>query len=271
MDSGARMWSELLVEQGSAYFSLSDQWDTADTQPSSVSSMDGSTYIRRPLASGEVLLLDSVDSVCRALADWGADNLAKRLAYLASDEDQEEDEIPATLESARAFLEFFSQVKTSAILNLTCSPEGWICAEWDYEDGRSVGLWFIDFDSLMFVAADSNGNFVDIDGDNEIGQRRTITRKLVQAGFFEWVQKHILSAISLQVTTSPDTVGLNPSASPTASLRETLSFSEESMAILRNTFRRTGWSTFTIQNDPLNSTASDNRYPENSLFRRTGN
>ena len=226
---------------------------------------------RRPLVPGEVALFDSVDSVCRALADWGADNLANRLAYLASDEDQEEDEIPATLESVRAFLEFFSQVETSAVLNLTCSPEGWICAEWDYEDGRSVGLWFIEFDSLMFVAADSNGDFVDIDGDNEIGHRRTITRKLVQAGFFEWVQKYTSTASSPQVTVSPDTAGQNQSERVMASLRERLSFSGQSTVVSRNTFQQTGWNIFTSQNDPFNSTESDNRYPENSLFRRTEN
>ena len=147
------------------------------------------TLARRALTPGELAQIDTVNDVCRVLSGWGAGEIAERLTYLASDEDQAADEIPATLASSLGFLAFFSQVSAQAILNLTCSPEGWICAEWDFADGSSVGLWFTDRDNVMSVANDRNGDFVDIDvaDGEETGLRRTVTQRLVQEGFFAWV------------------------------------------------------------------------------------
>ena len=147
------------------------------------------TLARRALTPGELAQIDTVNDVCRVLSGWGAGEIAERLTYLASDEDQAVGEIPATLASSLGFLAFFSQVSAQAILNLTCSPEGWICAEWDFADGSSVGLWFTDCDNVMSVANDRNGDFVDVDAADgeEAGLRRTVTQRLVQEGFFAWV------------------------------------------------------------------------------------
>ena len=149
------------------------------------------TLTRRALTPGELAQIGTVKDVCRVLSGWGVGDLAERLAYLASAEDQAEDEVPATLESSLGFLAFYGQVSAQALLNLTCSPEGWICAEWDFADGSSVGLWFTDCDNVMSVATNPNGDFVDIDvADDNSGQaglRRTVTQRLVREGFFAWV------------------------------------------------------------------------------------
>ena len=129
-----------------------------------------------------------VAAVCRDLRRWGAGEVAERLAYLASAADLAEGEAPATADSARAFGDFFvrAQSQSDAVLNLTCAPEGWLCAEWDFADGRSVCLWFLDAARVMFVAQDCSGDFVALDGDNEIGLRGEITEKLIEAGFLGW-------------------------------------------------------------------------------------
>lgn len=123
-----------------------------------------------------------VAAVCQTLHRLGAGAVAERLAYLASAADLADGEVPATADSARAFLDFFVRAHSAAALNLTCSPEGWLCAEWDFDDGRSVCLWFLDDACVMYVAQDCNGDFVALDGDNEIGPRRAITEKLTQGG-----------------------------------------------------------------------------------------
>ena len=116
--------------------------------------------------------------------------LRERLDCLASATDLADGFVPATVDSVGGFLDFFVRVQSSAALHLTCSPDGWLCAEWDFADDRSVCLWFLEDERVMFVAQDRNGDFVAIDGDNAIGPRREITSKLIQAGFFELLSQH---------------------------------------------------------------------------------
>lgn len=152
-----------------------------------------------------------VAAVCLTLHSLGAGDTAERLAYLASAADLAEGDVPATVDSARAFLDFFVRVKSDAVLNLTCSPDGWLCAEWDFADGRSVCLWFLDYARVMFVAQDCNGDFVAIDGDSEIGLRGELTAKLIQAGFFEWKTPDAAIANSCRNTTLPGIAAPEPS------------------------------------------------------------
>ena len=157
-------------------------------------------------------LTHPVAAVCQTLHSLGAGDVAERLAYLASAADLAEGDVPATVDSAYAFLDFFVRAQSAAgVLNLTCSPDGWLCAEWDFADGRSVCLWFLDDARVMFVAQDCNGDFVAIDGDNEIGSRREITDKLIQAGFLEWKTPDAASANSYRNTILPGIAAPEPS------------------------------------------------------------
>lgn len=156
-----------------------------------------------------------VAAVCQALYRRGAGAVAERLAYLASAADLAEGEVPATADSARAFLDFFVRAHSAAALNLTCAPEGWLCAEWDFADGRSVCLWFLDAVRVMYVVQDCDGDFVALDGDNEIGPRRAITEKLIKAGFFEWKTPDAATENSCLSTTLPGIAAPAPS-DPTA-------------------------------------------------------
>lgn len=168
---------------------------------------DAALRYNTPLLS----LTHPVAAVCQTLHSLGAGDAAERLAYLASAADLADGDVPATVDSARAFLDFFVRVQSAAALNLTCSPEGWLCAEWDFADGRSVCLWFLDDARVMFVAQDRNGDFVAIDGDNEIGPRRELTPKLIQAGFFEWKTPDAAIANSCRNTILPGIAAPEPS------------------------------------------------------------
>ena len=158
-----------------------------------------------------LFLTHPVAAVCQTLHSLGAGDAAERLAYLASAADLADGDVPATVDSARAFLDFFVRVQSAAALNLTCSPEGWLCAEWDFADGRSVCLWFLDDARVMFVAQDRNGDFVAIDGDNAIGPRLELTPKLIQAGFFEWKTPDAAIANSCRNTILPGIAAPEPS------------------------------------------------------------
>ena len=95
------------------------------------------------------------------LREMGEDELADRLDYLASDEDLDPGESPATAESAQGFFEFFTSVESDSKVGLACSPEGWIVGEWQwFPDKRSLTVWFHDAESVGFVATNKNGEFV---------------------------------------------------------------------------------------------------------------
>ena len=121
------------------------------------------------------------------LREMGEGELADRLDYLASDEDLDPGESPATYESARGFFEFFTSVKSDSKVGLACSPEGVISAEWRwFSDERRVGIWFRDDEKIIFSALDRDGKFVDMEERNKITDRCLVTPKLVDAGLFFW-------------------------------------------------------------------------------------
>lgn len=112
--------------------------------------------------------------------EMGEDDLADRLDYLASDEDLDPGESPATDESARGFFEFFTSVESEGNVGLGCSPEGVICAEWRFQDKRAVGIWFLDAERVRFSAIDKAGELVDIKQRNKIADRSEVTKALVE-------------------------------------------------------------------------------------------
>ncbi len=139
---------------------------------------------QRPLPPDAIALLRSVAEVCDVLHGWGRPDLADRIAYFASDEDLDDGDVPVTLESAWGFLAFFGAVESEGEIRLTCSQEGWICAEWDFADKRDAGLWFLDADRVMFSAANRDGKFIDIPGGSKITSRQVIMQKLASDGLF---------------------------------------------------------------------------------------
>ena len=129
----------------------------------------------------------SVAEISALLREKGEDELADRLDYLASDADLEPGDVSATAESARGFFEFFTSVESDSKVGLACSPEGWIVGEWRwFPDKRTVGIWFLDADLVLFSAIDKKGVFVDIEERNKFTERSRVTNTLVDKGLFAW-------------------------------------------------------------------------------------
>ena len=130
----------------------------------------------------------SIPEISALLREMGEGELAERLDYLASDEDLDPEDVPATSESAQGFFEFFSSVQSEGNLGLGCSPEGQICAEWRFQDRRAVGIWFLDAELVRFSALGTDGEFVDIQERNRVADRCEVTKALVeiQQGLFNW-------------------------------------------------------------------------------------
>ena len=133
----------------------------------------------------------TIVEISALLREMGEDELADRLDYLASDEDLEPGESPATDESARGFFEFFTAVKCDSKVGLACSPEGCIVGEWRwFPDKRGVSIWFLDAERVGFTANRKNGDFVALDGQSNITTRSTLTASLIQEELFSWRPKH---------------------------------------------------------------------------------
>ena len=135
----------------------------------------------------------AVDLVCDFLRRQGHISLADRIGYFASDDDLDDGDVPLTPASSRGFLRFLDAVKTDGDLDVTCTPEGWICATWSFSDKRRAAIWFIDESQVMFAAKDKDGSFVEIDGGSEKGSSSEIMVRLVDAGLFRWRQSNTTS------------------------------------------------------------------------------
>ena len=149
----------------------------------------------------------TIDEICAALRARGWPALARRLAYFASAEDLEPGDVPLTLDSALGFWEFFSAVDSEGKLRTGCSPEGWLCVHWDFEDDRRVSIWFLDSRRVRFAAKGGNGQRVKVDGGNA-GSLAVVTEKLVEAGLFTWQQETLDRKNWRPSTTLPDTAGV---------------------------------------------------------------
>ena len=143
-----------------------------------------SSKYQRPLPVSQARKIDDIDMVCDVLRSWDFFDLADRLAYFASDADLEDGDVPLTLESAQGFLAFFGAVETDGEIRMTCTQEGWLCAEWEFADKRDAGLWFLDAERIMFTATNRSGKFIDIRGGSKIAPRGVITKKLASEGIF---------------------------------------------------------------------------------------
>ena len=127
----------------------------------------------------------TIAEISALLRDMGEDGLADRLEYLASDEDLDTGESPATDESARGFFEFFTGIKSESKVGLACSPEGWIVGEWQwYPDERSLTVWFLDSDRVGFVATNEKGEFVSREWNGKTASHSEVKAALAPEGLF---------------------------------------------------------------------------------------
>ena len=209
----------------------------------------------RPLSPDEMKHIRTVSDVCNVLRVWSEDDLAARIAYFASDEDLEDEDIPITDESACGFLSFFGAVKSEGRVSLTCSPEGWLCALWRFSDERRASLWFLDVNRVMFAATNANGDFIEIDGGGDVGNSQEVMTKLIEAGLLTWDLDMPNSGSFHPFTMSHDTVvsGLLPKMDYQQRMRF---YSERTK--MNVTFPPTGWNTSTPQTDDSRLTALSN-------------
>ena len=180
---------------------LQSEYEAASSQ---ISEIGMGFLIRRPLPDYSIDALATVDEVASVLADWGQPGLATRIEYFASDQDLGEEELPLSMTSAREFLKFFGALETAGVLSLACTPEGWIFAQWEFDDPRSAGVWFRDDHQVIFAATRLNGQLVSIDGDREIASRFAVMEALVHAGIFTWYPDLKSTTSSTLTITSPD-------------------------------------------------------------------
>ncbi len=149
----------------------------------------------------------TIDEIGAALTARGYPALARRLAYFASDADLEPGDVPLTLASALGFWAFFRRVDSEGRAFTGCSPEGWLCVEWDFDDQRGVSLWFVDDQQVRFAAKGADGQWVKVDGGNA-GSLAVVAEKLVEAGLFQWNQETADGKNWQLGTMSPDTAGV---------------------------------------------------------------
>ena len=209
-----------------------------------VVSAAGRTESKAPLSptSYAVRYALTAEDVCGLLRDSGESALADRIAYFASDEDLSEGDIPVTAESARGFLSFWGKVRSDGRISLTCSQEGWICAEWTFTDRRGASLWFLNDEQIMFAASDVSGNFVEVVRGSEIASCDVVAAKLVEAGLFAWSLNRLANTSSYPVITFSD-IADRVTSTPSVSPRPTPSaFATENF-----TYQPVGWNTSTTQ------------------------
>ncbi len=149
----------------------------------------------------------TLDEIGAALTARGCPALARRLAYFASDADLEPGDVPLTLSSALGFWDFYRRVDSEGRAFTGCSPEGWLCVEWDFDDQRGVSLWFVDDQQVRFAAKGADGQWVKVDGGNA-GSLAVVAEKLVEAGLFQWNQETADGKNWQLGTMSPDTAGV---------------------------------------------------------------
>ena len=147
----------------------------------------------------------TIDEICAALRERGWPALARRLAYFASTADLEPGDVPLTAASALGFWSFLNMVDSDTRVELGCSAEGRICADWRFADARTASIWFLDAERARFAAKDAKGRWVDPDSGGDTAGLEELAAKLVTAGLFNWHPKLIAPRNSTPDITLPDT------------------------------------------------------------------
>ena len=138
--------------------------------------------------SAKALYRIEVQRWLRSLDAQGEKNLSDRLALLRSvvDED-EEDDVPLSDEATLGFMDFLADVRFDGNRMSLTSANGWLCTEWEYDDGRSLVLWFKDRIGTIVTAFGSDGKLIAHLGRNPSATSRPdAAALLVSEGFFAW-------------------------------------------------------------------------------------
>ena len=180
----------------------------------------------------------SIAEISALLREMGEGELADRLDYLASDEDLEPGESPATDESARGSSSSLPASSRSSKVGLACSPEGWIVGEWRwFPDKRRASMWFLDAEQVMFTAKKKNGevHVLSEERGNNITDRSTLNGSFGAGG------------IVLLASQSPTGIDLLPEHSvarycrPTYDVKAESSSSDAFILRLDEQFLSTNW------------------------------
>ena len=158
------------------------------------------TAVQRPLSPDALAAIRSIPEVCAILRAWRRPDLADRIAWFASNDDLDDGELPLTLDSARGFLAVFGAVDADAKLELACSPEGWLCAEWYFDDARIATIHLLDCRRAMFAARCADGRFTDFGIATPYADLPTIMENMVAAGILKWYQDNRKAANSRRAT-----------------------------------------------------------------------
>ena len=120
----------------------------------------------------------------QSLYEQGEKDLADRLALLRSISD-DEDDAPLTDEAMLGFMDFLADVQFSGTRMSLTSAHGWLCTEWEYEDGRSLVLWFKSRTSTTIVAFGDDRKIIKHLGRHpSAGDPHRATELLTNEGFF---------------------------------------------------------------------------------------
>ena len=158
------------------------------------------TAVPRPLPHDALSTIHTIPEVCAILQAWRRPDLADRIAYFASNDDLDDGELPLTLDSARGFLAVFGAVDADAKLELACSPEGWLCAEWYFDDARIATIYLLDCHRAMFAARRADGRFTDFGIASPYVDLPMIMENMVAAGILKWYQDYRQAAKSRRAT-----------------------------------------------------------------------
>ena len=211
---------------------------------------------RRPLPEYVIDTLATLDQVKAVLEDWNEPYLASRLEYFASDADLDDGDMPVALASAQEFLKFFGAVNTVGVIHLACTPEGWLFAQWEFEDLRSAGVWFRDDRSVMFVATDSDGAYVHVAGGGELSDRFLVTQTFIHAGLFEWYPDHQATTSSILGIMSPDIMAVESLKRTADPLGRLSGYETGTWPPTVRFFQSIGWNTSTLSTGLTRSKAS---------------
>ena len=222
---------------------LRDLQSEYEASSSHLSDIGMGLLARRPLLDYPIDTLATLEDVKSVLEKWDEPGLASRVEYFASDEDLEEGEMPLALASAQEFLKFFGVVNTEGMIHLACTPEGWLFAQWEFEDARSAGVWFRDDRRVMFVATDVDGAYVSVDGGSELSSRFLVMQALIRAGLFEWYPDYQATTSSTLTITSPDITAVGPLKRTADPLGRLSAYGTGTSPPTARFSRSTGWNT----------------------------
>ena len=136
----------------------------------------------------ETLNNRDIDQNLGMLGDSGARELADRFRFLLTGDDEEEDDdVPLSVEAALGFFDFINEVEYEGIpMSATCA-HGRLCTQWKYEDGRSLVLWFKNRSDTVVTAFGSDRKLLKgLGRDHRASNVETATKLLVEANFFTW-------------------------------------------------------------------------------------